>query len=64
MGAGDGAHSAVAAFLSDREIIELVIAVGFYMLVARIMECAEIDMDPPVGASIIKKSAAAAALGG
>ncbi len=64
VGAGNETHAAVAAFLSDREIIELVIAVGFYMLVARVMECAEIDLDPPVGPSIVKKSAAAAALGG
>ena len=62
VGAGDDTHSAVAAFLSDREIIELVIAIGFYMLVARVMECSQIDLDPPVGPSIVKKSAAAAAL--
>ncbi len=60
VGAGDASHAAVAAFLSDREIIELVIAVGFYMLVARVMECSQIDLDPPVGPSIIQKSAAAA----
>ncbi len=62
VGAGDETHRGVAAFLSDREIIELVIAVGFYMLVARVMECSRIDLDPPVGASIVRQSAAAAAL--
>ena len=59
VGAGDTTHSAISAFLSDREIIELVLAVGFYMLVARVMECSEIDLDPPVGPSIVRQSAAA-----
>lgn len=63
VGTSDASHAAVAAFLSEREIIELVIAASFYMLVARVMECSQIDLDPPVGPSIIRKSAAAAALG-
>ena len=62
VGAGNNTHSGVAAVLSDREIIELVIAIGFYMLVARVMECSEIDLDPPVGPSIVQKSAAASSL--
>ena len=59
VGSSDTTHGAVAAFLSDREIVELVIAIGFYMMVARVMECAQIDLDPPVGPSIVAKSVAA-----
>ncbi len=59
VGSSDVSHADVAAFLSDREVVELVIAIGFYMLVARIMECAQIDLDPPVGAEIIERSASA-----
>ncbi len=59
VGSSDASHDAVAAFLSDREIVELVIAIGFYMMVARVMECAQIDLDPPAGASILADTAAA-----
>lgn len=39
--------------LSDREVMELTIAVGFYMLMARIMEVSGIEVEPPMGAKIV-----------
>jgi 4-carboxymuconolactone decarboxylase len=45
----DATWAALAAHLSPRELVELVIAVGFYMLMARVMRATRIDMDAPVG---------------
>jgi len=40
--------------LSTREIVELVLATGFYVTLARLMVLADIDLDPPVGADILR----------
>ncbi len=44
---------AMARRFPPREIVELVVAIGFYMLVARLMEVAEIDLEPPAGEAVI-----------
>jgi alkylhydroperoxidase family enzyme len=41
--------------LSTREIVELVLAVGFYVTLARLMVVSDIDPDPPVGADIFRR---------
>ena len=46
--------TALQRHLSTREIVELVLAVGFYVTLARLMVLAEIDPDPPVGAAILR----------
>lgn len=46
---GDATYAALTAHLSTREFVELVLAVGFYMLMARVMRASRIDMDAPVG---------------
>jgi alkylhydroperoxidase family enzyme len=43
--------------LSTREIVELVLAVGFYVTLARLMVVADIDPDPPLGADILRSRA-------
>jgi alkylhydroperoxidase family enzyme len=53
VGASDATFRALAAQLSPRELVELVLAIGFYMTVARIMETFQIDLDPPAGSAII-----------
>lgn len=40
--------------LSDREVMELTIAIGFYMLMARIMEVSGIELDAPAGDRIVR----------
>ncbi len=35
---------------SPRELVELLLVIGQYMMVARVMATAEIDLDPPAGA--------------
>lgn len=44
---------AVAAAHPPREIVELTLAVSYYMLIARVMNVADIDMDPSMGAQVI-----------
>ena len=48
--------TALQRHLSTREIVELVLAVGFYVTLARLMVLAEIDLDPPVGTAILERA--------
>ncbi|MFC3077753.1 carboxymuconolactone decarboxylase family protein [Phenylobacterium terrae] len=42
-------YRAVAAELSERQMVELLMLIGFYMLVCRFLENAEVDLeDPPI----------------
>lgn len=52
-GAGDATFAAVAAHLSPREIVELIVAIGFYMLMARLMVTTQIDLDEARGGQLI-----------
>src|SRR5262249_46205662 len=36
-----------------REIVELILAVGFYMLIARLLETTAVDLDKPAGTAIV-----------
>jgi 4-carboxymuconolactone decarboxylase len=45
----DDCMAAVRVHLSDREVMELTIAIGFYMLMARIMEVSGIEIEAPAG---------------
>lgn len=48
----DETYAALAGVLSPREIVELIMVIGNYMLVGRIMAALEIDLDPPIGAAL------------
>jgi alkylhydroperoxidase family enzyme len=49
--AGDTSFEAVARLLSPREIVELLLTIGQYMMVARVMETLDLDLDEPLGES-------------
>ena len=49
----DAAFDAVARRLSPREIVELVLAVGYYMMIARLLETTAVDLDPPAGTRVV-----------
>jgi len=49
VGASDSTVAAAAERFSPREIVELLLAIGFYMMVARVMETTDLDLDEPVG---------------
>jgi alkylhydroperoxidase family enzyme len=43
----------VRAQFSDREIVELLIAIGYYLMLARLMTVLEIDLDEAGGEAIL-----------
>lgn len=53
VGASDATYRALAAKLSSRELMELVLAIGFYMTVARVMETFAIDLEAAAGTKVI-----------
>jgi alkylhydroperoxidase family enzyme len=44
----------VRAQFSDREIVELLLAIGDYLMLARLMTVLEIDLDAPVGDAVLR----------
>lgn len=55
VGASEATFRALAAKLSHRELVELVLAIGFYMTVARVMETFAIDLEPAGGDKLISR---------
>jgi alkylhydroperoxidase family enzyme len=49
----DAVRDAVIARFSPQEVVELVFAVGFYMMMARLMETSGVDLEPDAGTTII-----------
>ena len=43
----DDAYKAVASFLSEEQVVELTMVVGFYNLVARVLNTLQVDIDAP-----------------
>jgi alkylhydroperoxidase family enzyme len=52
-GPSDATFVDLQAHFSNREIVELVLAVGFYMVMARLMISTRIDVDEPAGHKIL-----------
>ena len=48
---------AVAAQFSPQEAVEVILTVGYYMMLARLTETTRIDIDPPGGAALIEELA-------
>jgi alkylhydroperoxidase family enzyme len=57
---GEKTFAAMAERFPAREIVELILAVGFYMTMARLMEATAIDLDPPAGQEIYRQARQAA----
>jgi alkylhydroperoxidase family enzyme len=53
VGASQATFDRAAALLSPREIVELTLTVGYYMMVARLMETTQLDLDPPLGVDVV-----------
>lgn len=47
---GDATFEAVSEHLSPREIVELLLTIGEYLMLARVMTTLELELDEPVGA--------------
>ncbi|MFQ5515230.1 MAG: carboxymuconolactone decarboxylase family protein [Myxococcota bacterium] len=52
--ASQESFDSLAQELSPREIVELLLAIGFYMMVARLLETTETDPDAPAGATLVE----------
>jgi alkylhydroperoxidase family enzyme len=52
-GPSDGTFADLQAHFSHREIMELVLAVGFYMMMARVMVSTRIDVDEAQGHKVV-----------
>lgn len=52
-GPSDATFAALAAHFSHREIVELVLAVGFYMVMARLMISTRIDVEEAQGHKVV-----------
>jgi alkylhydroperoxidase family enzyme len=52
-GPSDATFADLQARFSNREIVELVLAVGFYMVMARLMISTRIDVDEPAGDRVL-----------
>jgi alkylhydroperoxidase family enzyme len=51
--ARDATYAEVARWLCPQEIVELIVAVGYYRMLATLMETAAIDLDPPAGTRVV-----------
>jgi alkylhydroperoxidase family enzyme len=51
--ASDSTFAALAGRLSPREIVELILTVGYYMMLARLLESTAVDLDPPAGTRVV-----------
>jgi len=51
--ASDASFADVAKVLTPQEVVELLLAIGYYMLIARLLETTAVDLDPPAGTRII-----------
>jgi len=49
---GDAVFAGVRKHFSDQEIVEAIIALGFYMMMARLTEVTETDLDPAAGMAV------------
>jgi alkylhydroperoxidase family enzyme len=49
---GDAAFAGVRKHFSDQEIVEAIVALGFYMMMARLTEATETDLDPAAGMAV------------
>ena len=51
--ASDETFALAAKLLPPRQIVELVLTIGYYMTIARLLETTAVDLDPPAGTRII-----------
>ena len=56
VGASEATFSEMTKHFSHREIVELILAIGFYMTVARLMESTGIDLEEAAGVKIFEQA--------
>ena len=53
---GEATFSRARERLSDREIVELILAVGYYRMLAGVMNSVAIDLDEPLGDAVVESA--------
>jgi AhpD family alkylhydroperoxidase len=53
---GEATFSSARERLSDREILELILAVGYYRMLAGVMNSVAIDLDEPLGEAVVESA--------
>ena len=54
VGASKGALAEARKHLSEREIVEVILVAGFYIMLARLTETLDIPNDPPIGEKLVR----------
>jgi 4-carboxymuconolactone decarboxylase len=52
-GASEATFAAASKRFSAREVMELLLTIGYYMMLARVMRSVDIDLDAPVGSAVV-----------
>ncbi len=50
----DATFAAAYAHLNEREIVELILTIGYYQMMARLTECTDTDIDEPAGTKVVE----------
>ena len=53
---GEATFAAARERLSDREIVELILTVGYYRMLAGVMNSVAIDLDEPLGEAVVESA--------
>ena len=53
---GEATFATARERLSDREIVELILAVGYYRMLAGVMNSVAIDLDEPLGEAVVESA--------
>jgi alkylhydroperoxidase family enzyme len=56
----DETFAAMKQHFSEREIVETILAIGFYQMLARLTECTDTELDEPKGTRVIDSALKAA----
>ena len=49
----DATFAAMKEHFSDREIVETIVTIGFYQMLARLTECTDTELDEPTGTRVV-----------
>ena len=51
--AGDATFAAMKAHFSDREIVETILTIGYYQMMARLTECTDTEIEEAAGTKVV-----------
>ena len=55
VGASEASLTEARKYLSEREVVELILVAGFYIMLARLTETLDIPNDPPIGDKLVSQ---------